>query len=146
MYSKQYQTLIVLNISIWICFKSHSEITQFFNYVVASNKFHLAHTHIQTLLMHQKCLPWPVFAMAKPIVALSPCVSVHFHDRFCSLTGCIHLLKCIKWKSSSICMKRGPRLKGFGEVMLFIHHEVMVFFTVTLWPPMSLSTPSLLYV
>lgn len=56
---------------------------------------------------------------------------------FALWTGCIHLLKCIKWKSSSICINLGPRLRGFGEVMLFIHHEVMVFFTVTLWPPMG---------
>lgn len=56
---------------------------------------------------------------------------------FALWTGCIHLLKCIKWKSSSICINLGPRLRGFGEVMLFIHHEVVVFFTVTLWPPMG---------
>lgn len=62
-----------------------------------------------------------------------------FTTAFPPRTGCIRLLKCIKWKSSSICAKRGSRLSGFGEVMLFIHHEVMVFFTVTvtLWPPMG---------
>lgn len=55
-------------------FKSCSAIMQAIYYMLASHKFHLAHTHIQTLLMGNP----------KPIVALSPCVSVHFHGRFLS--------------------------------------------------------------
>lgn len=51
-------------------FKSHGAIIQAIYYMVASHKFHLALTHMQTL------------SNGKLIVALSPCVSVHFHDGF----------------------------------------------------------------
>lgn len=101
-----------------MCFKSCCEVKWVINYMVASSKFHLAHIHIQTLLM----------AKAHCGIKLL-CI---FMTGFSPRTGCIHLLKCIKWKSSTICIKRVPRLSGFGEVMLFIHHEEMVFFTVTL--------------
>lgn len=73
--------------------------------------------------------------MAKAHCGSKPLCFSAFSRQLFLCSGCIRLLKCIKWKSS----KRGSRLSGFGEVMLFIHREVMVFFTVavTLWPPMG---------
>lgn len=59
---------------------------------------------------------------------------------FAVWTGCIHLLKCIKWKSSGIDIKRATRLRGFVEVMLFIPDEATVFFTVTVWPHLHINT------